>query len=69
MEKNNLSQQIRQLADISGIDALGFADAEGFKGYRITPSRPRSPRLSLPDAKSIIVALHCWPYSFRLVES
>jgi len=25
MEKNNLSQQIRQLADISGIDALAQA--------------------------------------------
>mgnify|MGYP000005813627 CR=1 FL=1 len=56
MEKNNLSHQIRQLADIAGIDALGFAAAGEFKGYRLTMSRRRSPKLSLPDAKTVIVA-------------
>ena len=55
MEKDNLSQQIRQLADNSGIDALGFAAAGEFKGYR-AQARRRSPKLSLPDVNGYVIS-------------
>ena len=56
MKKELLSEKIRNLADSTGIDALGFADAFEFTGYAIGHSRRQDPRLSLPDAKTIIVA-------------
>ncbi|WP_459919192.1 hypothetical protein, partial [Desulfocicer niacini] len=43
------------LADSIGIDALGFAEASPFSGYKITHSRRSDPKLTLPDAKSIII--------------
>jgi len=56
MEKTVLSENIRELADSLGIDVLGFAGASEFEGYRVNRSKRRDPRLSLPDAKTIIVA-------------
>ena len=50
-----LSDKIRSLADSIGIDALGFAEASPFSGYKITHSRRSDPKLTLPDAKSIII--------------
>ncbi|MDM8525613.1 4Fe-4S double cluster binding domain-containing protein [Desulfococcaceae bacterium HSG8] len=50
------SEKIRNLADSIGIDALGFADASEFSDYALSHSRRRNPKLSLPDAKTIIVA-------------
>ncbi len=49
-------KKIKNLADSIGIDALGFADASEFSGYAWTDSLRRDPKLSLPDAKTIIVA-------------
>jgi len=54
--KNSLSQEIRNLADSIGIDAIGFADASEFSGYALNSSPRRDPKLTLPEAKSIIVA-------------
>ena len=51
-----LSEKIRVLADSIGIDALGFAEASEFRDYALSHSRRRNPKLSLPDAKTIIVA-------------
>jgi hypothetical protein len=51
-----LSAKIRELADGNGIDALGFADASEFAGYALKYSKRKDPCLSLPGAKSIIVA-------------
>ena len=51
-----LSEKIRNLAGSIGIDALGFAGASEFKGYALHHSRRQNPKLSLPDAKTIIVA-------------
>jgi epoxyqueuosine reductase len=55
VDKATLSQKIRSLADKSGIDVIGFAAATEFPGYRIKSSQRRDPKLSMPDAKSIIV--------------
>jgi len=56
MEKDSLSEKIRNLADSLGIDALGFAEASKFEDYALKNSKRRNPKLSLPDAKTIIVA-------------
>lgn len=56
MNKHLLSEKIRTLADSIGIDTLGFAEASEFSDYALCSSPRRNPKLSLPDAKSIIVA-------------
>nr|BAM62523.1 iron-sulfur cluster-binding protein [uncultured microorganism] len=56
MKKTVLSENIRRLADSLGIDVLGFAEASEFEGYILNRSKRRDPRLSLSDAKTIIVA-------------
>ena len=55
MKNKLLSEQIRDVAVSSGIDALGFAPASEFTNYALPGSRRRDPNLSLPNAKSIIV--------------
>jgi epoxyqueuosine reductase QueG len=55
MKKTILSEKIRNLADSNGIDALGFAEASEFKDYPLNRSKRRDPKLSLTDAKTIIV--------------
>ena len=56
MKKDLLSEKIRSLADSMGIDVLGFAGASEFSDYALRNSQRRDPNLSLPNAKSIIVA-------------
>ena len=56
MKKEFLSEKIRNLADSIGIDALGFAEASEFSDYALKNSKRRDPKLSLPNAKTIIVA-------------
>ena len=56
MEIELLSEKIRNLADSIGIDTLGFAEASEFSDYALSSSPRRNPKLSLPDAKTIIVA-------------
>ena len=51
-----LAEKITNLADSIGIDALGFAEASEFTDYALSESQRRDPRLSLADAKSIVVA-------------
>ncbi len=55
-EKTILSENIRKLADSLGIDVLKFAEASEFEGYILNRARRRNPRLSLSNAKTIIVA-------------
>lgn len=50
------TEKIENFADSIGIDALGFAGASEFTDYALSNSRRRDPKLSLPDAKTIIVA-------------
>jgi epoxyqueuosine reductase len=56
MQNNSLSEKIRHLADSIGIDAMGFAEASEFSDYALKNSKRRDPKLSLPNAKTIIVA-------------
>ena len=56
MMNYTLTEKLKDLAEQSSIDVLGFADASEFKGYARRESRRRDPKLSLPDAKTIIVA-------------
>jgi epoxyqueuosine reductase len=56
MKKSLLLEKIRNLADSLGMDAIGFADASEFSGYPLKDSKRRDPKLSLPGAKTIIVA-------------
>jgi len=56
MKKELLSEKIRTLAGSMGIDALGFAEASEFSDYALKNSKRRDPKLSLPNAKTIIVA-------------
>jgi epoxyqueuosine reductase len=56
METTILSDAISRLADSLGIDVLGFAAAAEFEGYLLPRSLRRDPRLSLSDAKTIILA-------------
>ena len=50
------SEKIRDLAHSTGIDVLEFAEASEFTDYALSHSRRRDPKLSLPEAKTIIVA-------------
>jgi len=56
MKRDLLSEKIRNLADTMGVDTLGFAGASEFPDYALTNSKRRDPRLSLPNAETIIVA-------------
>lgn len=56
MNEVSLSENIKAMAVDLGIDALGFADASEFENYALPESLRRSPKLSLPDARTIIVA-------------
>ena len=55
MEKQSLSEQIKSLGDSIGIDAIGFANASEFSNYLLNEHLRRDPKLTLSDAKSIIV--------------
>ena len=56
MIQTTLAETIRGVAVEIGIDAIGFAAAEPFTRYALKGTRRHDPRLSLPTAKSIIVA-------------
>jgi len=56
MQQGVLTERLKNHAEESGLDVLGFADASAFKGYRLGHSIRRDPKLSLPEARTIIVA-------------
>lgn len=72
MSKASLSENIKQIAADIGIDALGFVDSSEIDGYALHGSLRQNPKLSLPDARTIIVAgvyieglrLPCWENHF-----
>ena len=55
MRKDLLSEKIKILAESLGIDAIGFTQANEFTGYLLSQHQRRDPKLTLPNAKSIIV--------------
>jgi len=56
MEKHSLSEKIKNLGESSGIDVVGFAEASEFSDYLLNDHQRRDPKLTLPNAKSIIIA-------------
>jgi epoxyqueuosine reductase len=56
MEKHLLSEKIRNFSETAGIDVVGFAEASEFSGYALKQHQRRNPKLTLPNARSIIVA-------------
>lgn len=56
MEKQLLSEKIRRLADSLGIDTIGFTGTSEFSGYMLNQHQRGNPILTLPNAKSIVVA-------------
>ena len=51
-----LSENIKSLADSIGIDVVGFAGTSEFTSYALNYHQRRDPKLTLPNAKSIIIA-------------
>ena len=55
MLKQPLSEEIKNLGESLGIDAIGFANVSEFSKYLLKQHQRRDPKLTLPGAKSIIV--------------
>ena len=56
MKKYLLSEKIKCLADSIGIDVVGFAEASEFTNYALNHHQRRDPKLTLSNAKSIVIA-------------
>lgn len=56
MNKHLLSEKIMSLAESCGIDTIGFTEASEFTGYVLNHHQRRDPRITLQNARSIIVA-------------
>jgi epoxyqueuosine reductase len=54
--KHLLSEQIKRFAESLGIDAIGVAGSSEFYGYFLRKHQRRDPKLTLSNAKSIIIA-------------
>ena len=52
----NLTEELKLIAEHTEIDVLGFTDASPFAGYAWKESKRIDPRLTMPEAQSIIVA-------------
>ncbi len=51
-----LSEEIKNIAENSLIDIIGFTDAYEFSNYTLQQSKRRDPKLTLPQTKSIVIA-------------
>ena len=51
-----LSEEIKNIAKSSWIDAIGFTDASEFSNYTLKQCKRRDPKLTLPQTKSIVIA-------------
>ena len=56
MVRHSLSEEIKSVCELPGIDTVGFASAFEFSKYLLNEHKRRDPKLTLPSAKSIIVA-------------
>ena len=56
MKKHLLYEKIKSLAESLGLDAVGFAEASEFSEYLLNQHQRSDPKLTLPNAKSIIIA-------------
>ena len=55
MDTMTLTQNIKELALKSEFDLVGFAPADPFEGYRWQDSLMRDPKLTMTDAKSLVI--------------
>lgn len=55
----NLTERIREVAFSSGLDVVGITSADSFEGYRWTDSIMRDPKLSMPEALSLVIVGVC----------
>ncbi len=51
-----LSEKIKNIAENSLIDVMGFTDASEFSNYTLKQSKRRDPKLTFPQTKSIVIA-------------
>jgi epoxyqueuosine reductase len=56
MEKHILTEKLQSLAESLEIDAIGFTEASEFSDYLLNQHQRIDPKLTLPNAKSIIIA-------------
>jgi epoxyqueuosine reductase len=56
MDIKMLSEEIKNIAESSLIDVIGFTEASEFSDYILKQSNRRDPKLTLPQAKSIVIA-------------
>ena len=56
MDDKILSEEINIIAKSSLIDVIGFTDASEFSNYTLKQSKRRDPKLTLAQAKSIVIA-------------
>lgn len=54
-----LSEKVKEVASSSGLDLVGIASADSFAGFRWKDSVMRDPRLSVPEARSLVIAGVC----------
>ena len=55
MSDKMLSREIKNIAESSMIDVIGFTDASEFSNYTLKQSKRRDPKLTLPQSKSIVI--------------
>jgi len=54
-----LTEKVKKFALSSNFDMVGIAPAEPFAGYRWKTSSMRDPKLSMPEAKSLVIVGVC----------
>ena len=54
-----LTERVNEVAVSSGLDLVGIASADAFEGYRWGNSIMRNPKLSMPEAKSLVIVAVC----------
>ncbi len=55
VNKHIISENIKNFKGLPGIDAIGIAKASQFAGYALKKHKRKDPKLTMPNAKSIIV--------------
>ena len=54
-----LTKRVKEVALLSGLDLVGIASADSFEGYRWKDSIMRDPKLSMTEARSLVVVGVC----------
>lgn len=56
MEAHKLTERVKNVGLDAGLDVVAFSDAMAFEGYLHAESPRRDPRLSVPNARAVVVA-------------